>query len=273
MNRSAIHSFSITRGSVTCSTTATTTERPALESLCKKLDLEGYCVVSGFLTAKQVDDTKEAMYDLQETRIERNGELGVLRLMMDEAPFFLYLLEHPRMLEIIDSTVGNTAILHTQNGFILPSLNDTPNVFQNSWHMDFRRVLNGYLASINVMVCLDDFTEDSGATQVMPESHQREMPGVFKPITVECKAGDAFVFDSTLWHRAGINKSGKDRCSINHQFTKSWIKQQLDYPRVLDWLEPNLSERTKQLLGFYSRVPASLEQYYHVPRYYRAGQG
>ena len=244
-----------------------------LASELRLLDEQGYFLVPGLLTDEQVERTRNALYDLQANRPHHEGELGVLRLMMDEDPFFLYLLELPRLLEIVDATVGKTAILHTQNGFILPSLDNPPDVFQNKWHQDFPRVLNGYLASINIFVCLDDFNEATGATQIMPNTHQREMPGVFTPVTIECKAGDAFVFDSTLWHRAGVNSSGKDRCAINHQFTRAWIKQQLDYPRALEWLETSLSERTQQILGFYSRVPSSLTEYYRVPRLYRAGQG
>ena len=41
------------------------------------------------------------------------------------------------------------------------------------------------------------------------------------------------VFDSTLWHAAGANRSGKDRLAINQQFTRSYVKQQVDYVRAL----------------------------------------
>lgn len=37
------------------------------------------------------------------------------------------------------------------------------------------------------------------------------------------------VFDSTLWHASGANTLGSDRLAINHQFTRSCIKQQIDY--------------------------------------------
>jgi ectoine hydroxylase-related dioxygenase (phytanoyl-CoA dioxygenase family) len=50
----------------------------------------------------------------------------------------------------------------------------------------------------------------------------------------------------------------------------------MDYPRILPAeLTDALPERTRQLLGFYVRVPASLDEYY-VPadqRLYRSGQG
>jgi ectoine hydroxylase-related dioxygenase (phytanoyl-CoA dioxygenase family) len=84
------------------------------------------------------------------------------------------------------------------------------------------------------------------------------------------------VFDSTLWHASGRNTSGRDRLSINHQFTRSWIKPQIDYVRALgDGFVGSLPERSRQLLGWYTRVVTSLDEFYRPPeeRLYRAGQG
>jgi ectoine hydroxylase-related dioxygenase (phytanoyl-CoA dioxygenase family) len=84
------------------------------------------------------------------------------------------------------------------------------------------------------------------------------------------------VFDSTLWHAAGANTSGKDRLAINHQFTRSYIKQQIDYVRGLgDATVLAQPARTQQLLGWYTRVVTSLDEYYRSEseRLYRKGQG
>ena len=84
------------------------------------------------------------------------------------------------------------------------------------------------------------------------------------------------VFDSTLYHAAGQNRSGEDRLSINHQFTRSFFKQQIDYIRLLgDEAVETLHPRTQQLLGWYTRVVTSLDEYYRPPeeRLYRGGQG
>lgn len=84
------------------------------------------------------------------------------------------------------------------------------------------------------------------------------------------------VFDSTLWHSAGANVSGRDRLAINQQFTRSWIKQQVDYVRALGETQVLLqSPRTQQLLGYYTRVVTSLDEYYRPgpERLYRGGQG
>lgn len=251
----------------------------------------GYAVVEGVLTSSFIDSTREAMYRVQEEilrdvgkeRLDRAGEIGVLRLMMKYDPHFFKFLEIPELLAVIDHTVSNTAIMHLQNGFILPSSpkEETPSVFQNRFHQDFPRVLNGYVASINMMFAIDEFSTETGATHVVPDTHQKtEAPDEKHlskhAIAVECPAGSMVVFDSTLWHAAGANTSGKDRLAINHQFTRSYIKQQLDYVRALgDATVLAQPSRTQQLLGWYTRVVTSLEEYYRSEneRLYRKGQG
>ena len=84
------------------------------------------------------------------------------------------------------------------------------------------------------------------------------------------------LFDSTLYHAAGFNCSGSDRFAVNHQFTRSFFKQQMDYSHALDEaVIAQLPARSQQLLGWYTRVPKSLDEYYQPKeqRLYRAGQG
>jgi ectoine hydroxylase-related dioxygenase (phytanoyl-CoA dioxygenase family) len=251
----------------------------------------GFAVVEGVLDAAFIEEARTAMYRVKEMiledvgaeRLRRAGELGVLRLMPRYDPFLLKFLEIPEVLSVLDGTVSETAILHTQNGFILPSLTaaETPAIFQNSFHQDFPRVLNGYMASINTMFAIDEFSRENGATLVAPRTHQKSPPPDIEyleenSIPVECPAGSMFVFDSTLWHAAGANVSGKDRLAVNHQFTRSYFKQQIDYVRGLgDELILAQKPRTRQLLGWHTRVVTSLDEYYRPEeeRLYRRGQG
>lgn len=254
------------------------------------LSREGYFVVEGMLGRERLATIREAMYRAQAAilrevgaeRLERAGERGVLRLMGKFEPVLLELLELPQLLEIVDATVSPTAILHLQNGFILPSMpGDAPPIFQTSYHRDFPRHLNGYLASVNLFFAIDAFTVKNGATVVIPGSQQNPEPPSPERIAreqraLECPAGSVIVFDSTLWHAAGANVSGADRLAINHQFTRSWIKQQVDYVRALgEEAVRRLPPRTQQLLGYYTRVVTSLDEYYQPEerRLYRKGQG
>ena len=257
----------------------------------EKVSSEGYAVVEAVLSQDFLEQTRAAMYraqeailrDVGEERLSRAGELGVLRLMLKYEPHFFRFLEIPELLALVDGSVSPTAIMHLQNGFILPSLppGQTPTIFQNTFHQDFPRVLNGYVASINVMFAIDEFSKATGATVVVPRTQQLTTPPDPEylneyAIPAECPAGSMVVFDSTLWHAAGANTSGRDRLAINHQFTRSYIKQQIDYVRALgDEVVLAQRPRTQQLLGWYTRVVTSLDEYYRpeAERLYRKGQG
>jgi ectoine hydroxylase-related dioxygenase (phytanoyl-CoA dioxygenase family) len=259
--------------------------RAALDSVRRN----GFAIIESVLDHDFLDRTRDRMYAVRDRivneigvdRLTRAGELGVLRLMLKYDAHFLRLLELPVLLIVLDGTVSDTAILHLQNGFILPSFarTDQPQVFQNSYHQDFPRVLNGYLASVNAFFAIDEFTRDNGATWVLPRTHQqvtRPEECETQAIALECPAGSIIVFDSTLWHAAGHNTSGRDRLAINHQFTRSWIKQQIDYVRALgDDVVQAQPVRSQQLLGWYTRVVTSLDEYYRPleQRLYRKGQG
>jgi ectoine hydroxylase-related dioxygenase (phytanoyl-CoA dioxygenase family) len=216
-------------------------------------------------------------------KLEQAGELGVLRLMMKYDAQFFKFLAIPEMLAIIDAYLSPTAVLHTQNGFVLPSYPEggSPRIFQNMFHQDFPRFLNAYVASLNVMFAISEYTVSSGATLVVPGTHLRkDRPSddylLSASIPIECSEGSMIVFDSTLYHASGFNTSGEDRFAINQQFTRSFFKQQIDYAHALDpTLIAGLPPRSQQLLGMYTRVPKSLEDYYQLEerRLYRAGQG
>jgi ectoine hydroxylase-related dioxygenase (phytanoyl-CoA dioxygenase family) len=260
-----------------------------LPGLLQSLQDVGYAVVEDVLDPSFLDATRDAMRRVQRRiveevgreRLQRAGEVGVLRLMFRYDEHFFRFLENDEMLAVVDATVSPSAVLHLQNGFVLPSSapGKNPDVFQTRFHMDFPRVLNGYLTSVNVLFAIDAFTPEAGATLVVPGTHQRmERPAEeylrahAAPAT--CRAGGMVVFDSTLWHAAGPNVSGRDRLAINHQFTRSYFKQQIDYVRALPAATVLAQKpRTQQLLGWYTRVPTSLDEYYQERRLYRKHQG
>lgn len=261
-----------------------------LEQVAQALATVGYAVIPNFIPADLQALIPERMYAVQDKivaevgmeKLKAAGEYGVLRLMLCFDPLFANLLAIPAMTAIVDRLLGNTSILHLQNGFILPPEVHAPDeVFQYRFHMDFPRYLNGYLASINVFLAIDSFRSDNGATLVVPgtqQSPERPLEAYMQQeaLALQCPAGSAIVFDSTLWHASGRNRTSQDRLAINHQFTRSWIKQQIDYCRAMpaDKLEA-LPERTQQLLGYHTRVVTSLHEYYQPEeqRLYRKGQG
>lgn len=133
---------------------------------------------------------------------------------------------------------------------------------------------------MNTFIAIDPFTAETGATWVVPGSHLFEdMPSdqylQKHEIQMQMEPGSVLVFDSTLWHRSGQNRSGRVRRGLNQQYTRPFIKQQLDYPVLLSSCVDKESELA-QTLGFWAVSPKSVQEFRvsdPAKRTYRAGQG
>jgi ectoine hydroxylase-related dioxygenase (phytanoyl-CoA dioxygenase family) len=253
------------------------------------LQRDGVVVIESFIQPDVVERTKDGILqslmavrkDIGSDRLLAAGELGVVRAPMKQSPELLSLLHDDCLRRLAVALLGKGAICHLMNGLVLePFTSNIRHVFQGKFHRDFPRYLNGYRASINTFLCLDDFSVANGSTRFIVGSHQSEtVPDSSEEIgaqSVEGCAGALIVFDSTIWHAAGENTTTGSRVGINIQWTKAFIKQQIDLVRYLgpDYCE-RLDESVQASLGMHSRVVTSLEEYYlpSESRLYRAGQG
>ena len=112
-----------------------------LDRVVESVSSSGLAIVEGVLDDALIEECRSAMYAVQKRiqsdvgieRFDAAGEVGVLRLMLRYDDFFFRLLELPEVLDVVDATVSETAILHLQNGLILPPIaGDAPDVFQTA---------------------------------------------------------------------------------------------------------------------------------------------
>ena len=264
-------------------TSANTEENAWLEALQRK----GFFVVENVLPTDllerlrlQMDQKwQEQLQKYGAEYLENNGEYGQIRGMMAEnGEAFLSLIIHPLVEKVLPLTVGNTAILHLQNGIVLH-----PERLHNQarFHRDFPKdFIPSKILSINFFFAIDAFTKENGGTWLVPGSHlEAEMPSLDfmnqNAVQVECPAGSVIVFDSMVWHKGGENRTSASRRAINQQYTRPFIKQQLDYP-VLMKGKVDRETTIAQRLGMWAIPPKSVEEFRvddPSKRTYRAGQG
>ena len=94
-------------------------------------------------------------------------------------------------------------------------------------------------------------------------------------LQITAPAGSIIFFDSLIWHKGGENRTSKTRKAINQQYTRPFIKQQLDYPKMLNNLV-DLETKLAQKIGLWSVPPKGVESYRVKDpslRSYRSGQG
>ena len=127
---------------------------------------------------------------------------------------------------------------------------------------------------------LDDFTIENGGTYLLPKSHLEERKPsdeeFFKnAIQAVGIKGDILIFNANVWHASAPNTTQSDRRAIPFTVSKSFMKQLLDYPRALGYNKmDSYSTKLQQFLGYHSRVPASLEEWYQPEdkRFYKKNQ-
>ena len=153
-------------------------------------------------------------------------------------------------------------------------------VYTQKIHRDIRTFDKGSRLWINTLLMLDDSTEKNGATLLLEGSHlspnkpnEEDFYKNSKRLTG--KAGDVLLFDGNAWHAAGQNKTTKRRVIVTPIFCRPFIKQQINYPKIFDHKINQLDEFQKQLIGFNSLVPNSLDEFYQKPenRFYKSNQG
>lgn len=194
--------------------------------------------------------------------------------------FFLTVLEKVCTTELysfIRKYFNGNFILNSYGGVInLPS---KPSYVSNI-HRDIRFFSGKFPLMLNMLIMLDDFSKENGATYLLPDSHKKEdKPNEKEFYKTANRAlgskGDVLLFNSNLWHAAGVNETQEERKAITITLTKPFMKQQMDYCRTLTYpITEKLSNELKQLLGFYSRTPTNLYEWYQKPknRFYRPNQ-
>lgn len=191
---------------------------------------------------------------------------------------FLEFLEKVSVQAPLDQFFQGPCILNTFGGLL-----NLPNAasYVSRVHRDQRTFSGDLHLMVQLLVMLDDFTVENGATYFLNGSHrsaERPADDLFFRDAVRAvgDAGSIVMFDSNLWHAAGVNRSANPRRALTLNFTRPFVKQQLDYPRALGYDRAHsLTPVLRQLLGYNARVPASLDDWYQPleRRLYKREQG
>lgn len=225
------------------------------------LDQIGYCVVEDVLAPDELGRVRAVLAEV--ARKEREDGVAAIGIdgprnqrvyaLTHKGAEFRMLLEHPMLWALMEHVLGP--------GFLLSSI--TANIAGPGGPAMVLHADQGYVPSpwppfplvANLMWMLDDFTEENGATRVVPGSHQRDgstgSPAAGKTVAVTGRAGSVLCFDGRLLHQTGPNSTSETfRQGILTYCCKPWIRQQENSSlSIPDGLWPDLSEKVRQLVG------------------------
>jgi hypothetical protein len=142
------------------------------------------------------------------------------------------LAAHPLVLGTLDRVLGDHATsyqLHLTQVIDIGPGSPAQLVHRDQWAFDFFPFPAGFEVECHTMWAMHDFTEENGATRVIPGSHRWEdklRPSVDETVAAEMPKGSVLLYLGSLYHGGGPNRSPSTRRGVNVGYTLSWLRQE-----------------------------------------------
>ena len=234
-----------------------------LEEAQASLAAKGYCIVENVLSPDETKALKDRLIAVAAAEREAGtAHLGMegpqnqrVWCMLNKGHEFVELVQHPVAIQLMTAQLGpefllssitaNIAgpsgppmILHTDQGYIPPPHPPYPLVS-------------------NIMWMLDDFTEENGATRLVPGSHLTDSVGVpdqsrvKDTVAMTGPAGSICCFEGRILHQTGANTSADQlRHGILTYYCKPYIRQQENFSlSLLPDVWPTLPPKVRDMVG------------------------
>jgi ectoine hydroxylase-related dioxygenase (phytanoyl-CoA dioxygenase family) len=239
------------------------------DDLIDLLEQDGAAIVDGFVSDAWLAEFNAAVqtsvdhytpYDYGEPEAEEFLGRQTVRLngLMNKAPNYIDLISDERLLTVMDHFLGpqcgqyrlnSSEVIEIHGGETAQELHWDDVIWPaHFWAPD-------KLLQFNVMVAATDFTENNGATQVVPGSHQwdhstREAKA--EEVTLATmKAGSAVFIPGKTLHGGGTNTDGTKRRAIVASYVLGWLRTQENHflhtsvEQAKAW-----PQRVRELLGY-----------------------
>jgi hypothetical protein len=212
----------------------------------ERVRIAGYTVLPSGLSSLDIADLGARLDAVLARQVEEIGGPEAMAaigdtltarcpLVYDDA--FLDLATHPTLLALCRALLGDYIVLMQQNGVINPPRQAHT---QTAYHRDlpYQHFVASRPLAVSALFCIDPFRPETGATTLLPASHRVEAfptddVAAELDTQVTADAGSFIVFDSMVFHRAGVNRSDRTRRGVNHVFSVPIIAQQISLPEAL----------------------------------------
>ncbi|MDA3038626.1 MAG: phytanoyl-CoA dioxygenase family protein [Actinomycetota bacterium] len=238
-----------------------------VSSILEAVNTNGAAIVRDVIDQAFLDElTAELRPWVEGTPGGRDGFTGFQTsrtgALVARSPKSRELVMHPLVLDLANGFLApftNRIQLHlTQVIRIMPGQGSQP------LHRD-RLAWGGYIPrqiepQFNTIWALTDFTEDNGATRVVPGSPAWDDDRRARPeekTQAVMTAGSVLLYSGSVVHGGGENRSDTDRWGVNLTYTLSWLRTEENQylscpPDIARELDPDLQELMGYTMGNYA---------------------
>jgi hypothetical protein len=151
--------------------------------------------------------------------------------LVARSPSCRELVMHPLALGAARTFLGHATNIQlhlTQAIAIGPGETAQP-IHRDQWAFDFFPFPSGYEVQCNTIWAFTDFTEENGATRIVPGSHAAEDKRSYGPDDTEGAAmarGSVLFYSGSVYHGGGANHSDATRIGLNITYNVAWLRQE-----------------------------------------------
>ncbi len=225
------------------------------EEIAAAVRAAGACIVEGLVSDELLDRFSTEMAPWTE-RVARGGEdfTGTLTrragALIARSPAARELVAHPLLLEVVTKTLPRHSAfqLHLTQTIAISPGETAQTIHRDQWAWDFFPFPAGFDVQCNTIWALTDFTEENGATRVVPGSNTWQDKMRIDPTDTVAAAmtrGSVLIYSGSVYHGGGANKSDTTRVGINITYCLGWLRQEENQylscpPEIARTLDPEL---------------------------------
>jgi ectoine hydroxylase-related dioxygenase (phytanoyl-CoA dioxygenase family) len=177
--------------------------------------------------------------------------------LLTRCPSSAAMVAHPLILDVVDRTLWakkTTFQLHLTQSIAIGPDSPAQNLHRDHWCFDFFPFPRDVHVEVSTIWALSDFTEQNGATHVVPGSHVTPDDQRYtreQSVQAVMARGSVVLYLGSTVHGGGANVSDHTRFGINIDYVLGWLRQEenqyLSY--TLDQVKA-FPERIQRLIGY-----------------------
>ena len=230
-----------------------------VDDIVALLERDGFAIVERYLSADDVrakrDDLERVLRSVPTGRNDFEGfsTQRIYALFAKTRTFDAQAID-PLVLGVAERVLGPACVLCAPTGICIGPGETAQNLHRDDVVYPVRRPHAELV--LNTMWALDDFTEENGATHVVPGSHRWDEPSPREgardmEIRAVAPAGSAMFFLGSVFHGGGANTTQKPRLGVILEYCAGWLRPQENHViGVPKEIVRGLPPRLQELLGY-----------------------
>jgi ectoine hydroxylase-related dioxygenase (phytanoyl-CoA dioxygenase family) len=245
---------------VTNPTSSASSPLAEMDKHLRRIAEDGYTILPNVIEAELVDE-------IDETLLKLEHDLGILPAdnlfeglhttriynLLVHGKTFEKIPVHANVLPVVEGVLDPGCLISS-----LSSIAIGPDEQAQPIHADDQLIplTRPHVPIIcNTMWAITDFTEENGATRLIPGSHLRdEAPNpleLYETIPAEMEKGSVLVWVGSVWHGGGANRTKTRRVGIAMNYCAGYIRQQENQQLgIPPQLVKQFPRRLQELVGY-----------------------